>query len=195
MNEFLTATHIQTAEMLFLHGSGQEVYISMYLKHDLWHGWWLQQNRMWSRNRQGVTDWLWMCVFLVSSLTVWGWMKSTQIKAVYFLLREEKALPHSVLLCCPPPYLSLSLPSSWMPGWWMAQRGEEEEEEHEEHEDEEGGLVAQLCSENPSVSVPWARLWRTRLGFVSVFINHRWCAGFSRWEDNWSQRCLCFRAQ
>lgn len=54
-----------------------------------WQSWGLQQNRMWSRNRQGVTDWV--CVPLFLSRCLRQNEKRTQIKAVYFLRREEKA--------------------------------------------------------------------------------------------------------
>lgn len=120
---------------------------------------------MWSRNRQGVTvsDCLCMCVFLLlpPSLSEAELKKKkkkgTQIKAVYFLLREEKGrmsgITPSSSLCCPPP--PPPSPPSWMPGSWMAQRGRRRRVKG-------GGWVAQLCFVwTPSASGPWARLGRS----------------------------------
>lgn len=88
-----------------------------------------------------------VCSSFFLSLSEAEW-KGTQIKAVYFLLREEKG--EWAALLCPP---LRSLPPECQAHEWLrgggggGRRGRM-------------GGTAMFCV-NPSASVPWARLWRS----------------------------------
>lgn len=114
--------------------------------------------------------------------------KGTQIKAVYFLLREREEKGEWAALLRPPllPTANPLLPS-WVPGSWMAQRGRRRKRE-------DGWYSYVLCV-NPSCFCPTSEVVCARLGFVSVSILDHWCPGFNRCGDSWAQQCLCFRVQ
>lgn len=152
----------------------------MYLSFDLWHSWRAQQYRMWFRNRQGVTgclcECLCMCVFLYSSLLSEADWKGTQIKAVYFLLWEEKG-EWAALLCYPsrsPP------PPECQAHEWFRGKGRKREDGW--HSFVLWTLLF-LCPELDCGAC---------LGFVSVFIPDRSRVST---DAKTTQQCLCMRVQ
>lgn len=118
-----------------------------------------------------------VCSSFFLSLSEAEW-KGTQIKAVYFLLREEKG--EWAALLCPP---LRSLPPECQAHEWLRGGGEEEEE---------GGWVAQLCFVWTPLLLSHERDCGARLGFVSVFMRSRRCPAFNRCEDNWAPTVFMF---
>ena len=152
---------------------------------------------MWSRNRQGVTDCLCeclcMCVFLLSSLTaaVWGKIKKRHPNKGCLLPPErgkkENELHYSVLLCCPslPPPPSILLNA-------MLMNGSEGEEEEEKGGRGRMGGTTMFCV-NQSVSVPWARLWRSPGVCFGFHTRPLMSESFNRCEDNWAPTVFMFK--
>lgn len=146
------------------------VYKTMYLLLDLWHSWRLQQYRMWSRNRQGVTVSPSVSAYVCVPSPLWL-PKETRAHTIFTSSSERKKenkLHHFVVV------LLLLL---------LSVQHLHSSPECQAHEWLEDGDALTFMSPEMGCGVRW--------GFLSVFIPSNWCHGFSRCEESGSQLCVC----